>query len=153
MLASKNNQIVEAVTNLSESYKYANNRLNYYKTKYLQLYSEDKIKILDTSKINIILESHDDLEMKDIQFLVSKFSSIENVIVIGILRKNDGTSNLMIAKNKNIQNFSSKSIFATIVNNYGYRGGGNDVIAQGGGKSFDNMEQIIFDLVNASIQN
>lgn len=152
MLASKNSQIVEAVTNLSDSYKHANNRLNYYKTKYLELYSENKIKTLDTSKINIILESHNDLEIKDLQFLVSKFSSIENVIIIGLLKKTDGTSNLMIAKNKNITNFSAKSIFTIIVNDYGYRGGGNDVIAQGGGKSFDNMDEIIFNLVSNSFK-
>ncbi len=152
LLASKNDQIVEAVNNLSESYKHINNRLNYYKSKYLELYSEEKIKNLDFSKINVVLESHDDLEMKDLQYLVSKFSSLNNVIVIGILKKQDGSSNLMIAKNKNIENFSARNIFTLIVKDYGYRGGGNDVIAQGGGKYFKNMEEIILELVNKSLQ-
>lgn len=151
ILASKNNEIVNAVKNLSESYKNLNNRLNHYKNKYLELYSENKIKDLDTSKINILLESHDDLEVKDLQFLVSKFSSIQNVIVIGILKKPDDTSNLLIAKNKCIQNFSAKAVFAKISNSYSYRGGGNDFIAQGGGKIFDNMDQTIFDMVKNSI--
>lgn len=151
LLASKNDQVFEAVSNLSESYKHINSKLNYYKSKYLELYSEDKIKNLDLSKINIILESHNDLEMKDLQYLVSKFSGLNNIIVVGILKKQDNSSNVMIAKNKNIENFSSKNVFATIVKDYGFRGGGNDVISQGGGTVFENMDKIILDLVKKSI--
>ena len=152
LLACKNNQIVESTISLIESYKHINNRLNYYKSKYLELYSEEKIKSLDLSKINVILESHDDLEIKDLQYLVSKFSSLNKVIIIGILKKLDGTSNLMIAKNKDIENFSARNIFATIAKDYGYRGGGNDAIAQGGGKYFENMEEIILELINKSLK-
>jgi len=152
LLASKIDNVPESVKNLSNNYKEINNRLYNYKTKYLELYSSQIIAGLDLSKINIVLESHDDLEMKDMQFLVSKFSSIENVIIVGILKKNDGTSNVMIAKNKNLKVFSAKEVFKVLTTKYGYRGGGNDFIAQGGGKTFECMDASIKELVENSIK-
>ena len=95
---------------------------------------------------------HDDLEIKDLQFLVSKYSNIKNTIVIGILKKDDGTANLMIAKNKEVNNFSAKEVFKTITSLYSYRGGGNDFIAQGGGKSFPDMEKIIQKIIEDNIK-
>lgn len=152
LLAAKRETVSESVVNLMNTFKTTNNRLYNYKTKYLDLYSDNKIKELDNSKINIILESHDDLEMKDLQFLVSKFSKIPNVIVIGILKKPDNTCNLMIAKNKDIPLFSAREIFKILTTKYEYRGGGSDVIAQGGGKIFDDIDNIVFSLVKEAIK-
>lgn len=150
-LTSKIENVPSGVDLLIENLKVINNRLYNYKEKYLDLYSDNKLKILDVNKVNVVLESHDDLEMKDLQFLVAKYSNVKNIITIGILKKNDGTSNLMIAKNKEVNNFSAREVFKVITTTYGYRGGGNDFIAQGGGKIFENMEEIITSLVNKNL--
>jgi|GEM_PF-404859 Alanyl-tRNA synthetase len=152
LMACKIANASEGVASLYENIKVLNNRLSNYKTKYLDLYSDNKIKSIDSTKINIILESHDDLEIKDLQFLVSKYSNIKNTIVIGILKKDDGTANLMIAKNKEVNNFSAKEVFKTITSLYSYRGGGNDFIAQGGGKTFPDMEKIIQKIIEDNIK-
>lgn len=151
-LTSKIENVPNSVNLLIENMKELNSRLSNYKSKYLDLYSDQKLKALDNSKINVILESHNDLEMKDLQFLVSKYSNVKNVIIIGILKKNDGTANLMIAKNKEVANFSAKEVFKEITTNYSFRGGGNDFIAQGGGKTFDNIDEIVLKLVNEKIK-
>jgi alanyl-tRNA synthetase len=150
-LTSKIENVPNSVNLLIENMKELNSKLSNYKAKYLDLYSDNKLKTLDLNKINVVLESHDDLEMKDLQFLVSKYSNVKNLIIIGILKKNDGTSNLMIAKNKEVNNFSAREVFKEITTTYGYRGGGNDFIAQGGGKTFDKMEDIITEIVNKKL--
>lgn len=150
-LASKIDNAPEAVNNLLANFKKMNNRATNYKSKYLELYSNNKIQTLDKTKINIVLESHDDLELSDLQFLVSKFSQIKNVIIIGILKKEDGTSNLMIAKNKEVNGFMARDAFKEITVKYGYRGGGNEFIAQGGGKVFENMDEEILNIVKEKL--
>lgn len=152
LLASKIDNANEAVDNLMNLFKKTNNKFNNYKTKYLELYSNNIIKDLDTSKVNFIYESHNDLEMADLQYLVSKFSIIDKVIIAGVLKKADGTSNLMIAKNPKVDNFSAKVAFKSISEKYAYRGGGNDIIAQGGGKTFDQMDEIIQDTIKNLIK-
>src|SRR5574344_830777 len=151
-LTSKIENVPNSVNLLIDNMKELNSRLANYKAKYLDLYSDQKLKTLDNNKINIVMESHNDLEMKDLQFLVSKYSNVKNIIVVGILKKNDGTANLMIAKNKEINNFSAKDVFKIITSTYNFRGGGNDFIAQGGGKIFDEMDEIILKLVNENIK-
>ena len=58
LMACKIANASEGVASLYENIKVLNNRLSNYKTKYLDLYSDNKIKSIDSTKINIILESH-----------------------------------------------------------------------------------------------
>lgn len=143
LLNSKKEDMVSSLNNFILNFKKQNNRLTFYKHKYLELYSSDKLNSLDLNKINVIYEIHEDLEKKDIDFLVSKYSSNKNIVVVALLINEDKSIHLMIAKNKFVQIFSAKNVFLALKEKFDLRGGGSDFIAQGGGKYNPELEKSI----------
>jgi len=133
-------QIPEGVQSLKDNLKQAVNTAGGWRQKYLSLYADSCLAQLGEEPVHILYEHRQDLEMKDLQFLVSRYTSHPAIVVIAVLSRADGTMNLMIARSKDLNAFSASAVFQKIKEAQGIRGGGSPAIAQGGGNVWETME-------------
>ena len=140
LLSAPMDQIPEGVQSLKDNLKQAVNTAGGWRQMYLSFYADSCLAQLGEEPVHILYEHRQDLEMKDLQFLVSRYTSHPAIVVIAVLSRADGTMNLMIARSKDLNAFSASAAFQKIKEAHGIRGGGSPAIAQGGGRVWETME-------------
>lgn len=150
-LTTKLEESPEAVARLQASLRSAMSQAGSYKDKYLALYTDGRIAAADRTQPCIMMEHHKDLEFKDIQYIASRYSSLDNLVTIGVAEQPDGRCNFIIARSANLTGFSAGAAFQKLRGLHGIKGGGNPAVAQGGGSSWPTMEEDLLKIVKEAL--
>ena len=100
---------------------------------------ENSIKLND---ICIVKKIYDNKNIKYILKIASKLSDYNNIVaLLGI--KNEDKVNLIFACSKNLEYINISNILKDVITLVDGKGGGNNFLAQGGGKNNGNLESSI----------
>lgn len=136
-------EIVNSIKNLSDSLKVSNEESRKLKTEVAKYELEN---LMNSGKkignIDIITKIYKDENMKYLNRLAADITAEEDRIVLfGALEK--GKCNLLFACSKNIKKISMGDLLKDAITLVDGRGGGNDYLAQGGGKNSSNIESVM----------
>lgn len=120
--------INSGINHLKNEKKELNKELVFWKDKYFSIAANNLINKEDT----LIFEEFDGLDVKSVNQLALTIVNQHEKVVVFVTKLYD-TARVVIAKNKNIQNFNCMETFAYLKEQFKINGGGNEFMAQGGG--------------------
>ena len=135
-------ELVDGVKKLKQQQKEVNTKLMKRTEQYLNQMVEKTIKDLDLSEVQYIIQEYPDLEIKELQILAASYTKHPNIVVI-LETKIEEAGYLIISKNKEVNSFQSNQLLDQFKTEYHYRGGGNEMTAQGNGEYIENLREAV----------
>ena len=131
---------IKSLHNKLEEIMYTNKKLEEKISKY-QI--EEMIEEADRiGEISLIKKIYENENVKYISKMASKLVELDNVVAL-IALKNDDKSNFVFASSKNISNLNMSELIKDAITLVDGRGGGSQLLAQGGGKDNGNIESLL----------
>lgn len=142
-LSAGDDEVVNSLNNLKDNFNAVRSENNKLKVSLSEFEMKELVaegtKIKD---ITIIDKIYDGEDMKYLNKLATKITEEDNKIVL-FATKDKEKANLLFASSKNLKNINMGKILKDAISLIDGRGGGSQVLAQGGGKNIANLENSI----------
>ena len=136
-LALPQKEIVSGIERLKEQNKQYEYDLGKGKQQYCDLLVNWELSQFDGT---ILVRTYENLEVKDLQYLAARFIKEKEIAVVLQLKKGD-QAHIIISKNEKVETVNAKVLFEALKEEYDYKGGGSDKVAQGGGSVIVSLQE------------
>ena len=136
-LALPQKEIVSGIEKLKSQLKQMEYEYTKTKQQYCDLLVDWEFTHFDDT---ILVRTYENLEVKELQYLAARFVKEKEIAVILQLKK-ENQAHIIISKNTKVNELNAKELFEALKIEHGYKGGGSELVAQGGGEVIDELQE------------
>lgn len=144
-LNSNKETLLESIDALKAQNKQEMKAKEAYRELFLDAVIKQKQDKIRPTSLNILVVD-DDMALEDMKYIIVNLIKNDAVICFG-LNEIEGKASVVLTTSQDIDEYDCAEAFALLCEKYGWRGGGNLHVAQGGGEAFENWKEEVYKTV------